>query len=270
MIPRLLMSSFSSISILCLGLTAMATAQERAYDDCGGFSPETVPYLFVRQFDSSELKHLCEIGARLAEEVRDGHRTFEDARTEVYEVVALRTLMCEKRSTLVHPQAQETLESLPGEPLLVVEKYCADTWNSASQRYVNTGPRTAWMKREFFCEVTTNLWSPDAVEAMIESFMEMPVPSSQLELEEIANSLCANVRAGTISVTDALNRMRREFENREPQMTAQAVAGAVKAATDKGKTAVVNFGKLFGAAIGLLATAVTIFVGLKKIFGDRG
>ena len=108
------------------------------------------------------------------------------------------------------------------------------------------------------------------MEAMIESFMEMPVPSSQLELEEIANSLCANVRAGTISVTDALNRMRREFENRQPQMTAQAVAGVVKAATDKGKTAVVNFGKLFGAAIGLLATAVTIFVGLKKIFGDRG
>lgn len=91
----------------------------------------------------------------------------------------------------------------------VFSKYCRDTWSSTHNdiKHGAMRERTTWVKAEFFCEASRYMANPGGWRGALRP------DDSQIfaRLDLQAESLCADLRSGTISYEDAEFRWMQEW-----------------------------------------------------------
>ncbi len=149
--------------------------------------------------------------------VAEGKRSPDEA-AERLDAIAFRLGYC--RGPEVNPRLRNGLvdgkapESL-GKPFLRVhEKFCRDTHDpfSTGVHQMKTAvllERAEWMRKELICQLALFVAYPD-------SWVMVLAPEEKVDsvkrLENLADSLCDELRSGDLSASDAAYRLQQEIE----------------------------------------------------------
>lgn len=246
------------LCILFLSSAAHTSALAQRTPVCGGFSLDRVPG-WVRNrstewLDSTDKEILCDIGTSLESAVRDSGWT-PDAADLFWANLVMRMGLC--GGGAVDARARVEIGEWSGQPLAVVAKYCADTWDRGRQRVrANLRERSTWARGEMFCEVAPNVGEGGFLD-------EVVFPKAREDLHELGRSLCAEVRAGTKDVDDAMNEYVRAVIKEPPSFW-----DTMKSVLAWEMRFLKSTVGLIVTVIGLTATIVGVAVGVKKLLGE--
>jgi hypothetical protein len=260
---QLLLHLLSALVIGPLGTQPAAILQAPS-PDCGGYLPEAVRGAFTglapHWLDAGDRRALCGWGTAV-DSLVTVKRLSRSRADSIWEALVVRHGFCAGAG--VAAPARRHMEQWAGLPLPVAEKYCLETWDGGRRhtRVHDLPIRTAWLRRELFCEVAT-LQRAGAV-AFLEPFV--PEPGSMAALKALGAELCGQVRSGTLAVDDAFSRLSRE-ETRARQRLPGEIAQASVKTYGQG---IAWLAKVFAAVVAVVGTIVGILVGARRLM-ERG
>lgn len=231
---------------------------------CGGYDTGMLTVAFSSWLDEADRKSLCIIGSALNTKIMRGEWTKEYA-DRVWESFATRYALCDRKSGQVDQNARLRLEEWAfGDPILVVERYCDETWRNRG----GLNARTLWVKQELFCEFATNALKPRGFQAFVVGLFNFEDPYAAA-LQGIARDLCAEVRSGNLTVEDAWFRYAQELRGVSAEEAfGKAAAEILKRSADRLKRDVTGLAKLVVGVVGLIATLFGIYAGLVRLVGS--
>ena len=116
-------------------------------------------------------------------------------------------------------------------------------------------------RADLFCHFSRDITDPDGWAGFFMTFAPK-LPSSE-KLSAEAQSLCSKVRNGEITPTVAWQLFEQELKIAQARMPAEIL----QYGAEKTKSGIATIFKSLAVILGIIATIITIIVGLKKLFG---